>query len=302
MNAVKKSLVWITIIAITILLLIHVKSLFNNSEKETEIPFFSISSEEIYGIEWMYNGEINSFIKKEGEWYLKSDESFPVNQVILDSMESAVSDLVPLSVLPNANPSEHGINENSFKISITKTDGSVDELIFGSSDTAETYYMQVSGNENIYTMPGNIIKDFSYSQKDLLQKENIPSMLNVNAIIISKNNTTLRLDFNSETGEWESGGQALNAQKTNELKNRLTGIVWGECVNYNASDKDLKLLGLQFPSASVCIQTSDNSVSFEFGNESDGEIYTRLASSKMIYKINADIAQSLITDAAMLAP
>lgn len=120
---------------------------------------------------------------------------------------------------------------------------------------------------------------------------------------------------------------ALDNELTEDLVSLVTGLSWGECVDYDADVKDLGDYGLDTPSVTVSVsyiettevetnetdedgepvyetREEEKTFNLELGSYSaDGGCYARIAGSEMIYLIDAGVCDSLLyADTASLLP
>lgn len=120
---------------------------------------------------------------------------------------------------------------------------------------------------------------------------------------------------------------ALDNELAEDLVSLVTGLSWGECVDYDADVKDLGDYGLDTPSVTVSVsyiettevetnetdedgepvyetREEEKTFNLELGSYSaDGGCYARIAGSEMIYLIDAGVCDSLLyADTVSLLP
>ena len=108
----------------------------------------------------------------------------------------------------------------------------------------------------------------------------------------------------------------LDTALTNAFTGKITGLAWGECVNYKANDDDLKAYGLAEPRPLSRWTTSkaprvhkhdqqrrqhytdtqgpEHTFRLEIGSYIDDKCYARIAGSQMVYLIDGTICDNLL--------
>ena len=279
----------------------------DSETKKANVSFADLTQEDITALEWTDSDETNKFIKNNDGWTLEEDEAFPANTVILDSMLNSVSSAKSTRALTDVNASDYGIDSSSDTVTVYKKDGSQIKMSFGDvNDVTDEYYMQVEGDNNVYMIATSVKEAFDRTRDDLIKMESIPNMSDAEKIVITKDGETLELartengESEEKITEWKSGETVLNTEKTDSLKNELIGIIWDECIDYNASANELNKFGLDEPKAKLIVDTPDDDVEIQFGNTEGESVYARLANSNMVYTVDKAILESMVTDTSTL--
>lgn len=305
-----KKLIFMTLaLAAAVALCVVVSKLADKDEAKTEenVVFAEINKDDITALEWRTDGETDKFVKNSGGWSLDGDSAFPVNTSMIDSMENSVSEAKSSRALSDVTPSDYGIDESSDFAAVYKKDGACVKLLFGNkNDITDEYYMQVDGDSKVYMIAASVKQSFERKKSELLKKETLPDMGEADKLTVKKGDTSLEI-VKSETGEgddkkteWKAGDTVLSTQKTEDMRQSLSGMVLGECVSYNADDETLEKYGLLSPSAEVKLESGNETEELCFGNEDGENVYVRLKDSKMIYQTDKEIMSSIVTDASAL--
>lgn len=273
--------------------------------KNTEIAFIDVKIEDIIKIDWKYEDKGYSLIKEGGKWYREDDRDFPVQQSYPEGMAQEIADVQATLVLKEyKNREDYGISETPF-VTVTKKDGGQFSINLGSRNSVnEEYYLQVSGDNNIYMVKSSFPEKFHCKIGDMIQKEAIKTVASPDLIRINTGEKVLILTSSEENNQtsWYDGTVLLDTKKVNEIKYAIAGIEWLECVSYNASPEDLKAYGFDSPTAVFDIEGPEESATIMVGNEIDGNYYAKLPDSKMVYTIDGAIAKCFLTDSSLLLP
>ena len=231
---------------------------------------------------------------------------------------------------------EYGLDEPECSISVTaEAETTID--IGGETSLDGLRYVSI-GDGNVYLVSSDLLTNFSCGLYDLVSKEAIPDMSDLVSFTVETASGTLDIEYLEDSGlaytdryTWFSlaDGEytALDNELTEDLVSLVTGLSWGECVDYDADVKDLGDYGLDTPSVTVSVsyiettevetnetdedgepvyetREEEKTFNLELGSYSaDGGCYARIAGSEMIYLIDAGVCDSLLyADTASLLP
>ena len=184
------------------------------------------------------------------------------------------------------------------------------------------------GDGKVYLVDKNIIDSFGCALYDLVTKELLPDMSNIVSFTVESGDSHYELDYIENSGLAYSDGYVwfykdgddyltLDTALTNAFTGKITGLAWGECVNYKANDDDLKAYGLAEPTAVVKVdyiessevatnitdsdgntiydtQETEHTFRLEIGSYIDDKCYARIAGSQMVYLIDGTICDNLL--------
>ncbi len=181
----------------------------------------------------------------------------------------------------------------------------------------------------MYLVDKNIIDSFGCALYDLVTKELLPDMSNIVSFTVESGDSHYELDYIENSGLAYSDGYVwfykdgddyltLDTALTNAFTGKITGLAWGECVNYKANDDDLKTYGLAEPTAVVKVDyirklrgrhkhdrqrrqhyirhsgETEHTFRLEIGSYIDDKCYARIAGSQMVYLIDGTILRQLL--------
>ena len=186
-------------------------------------------------------------------------------------------------------------------------------------------------------MDSGIYSSFCYGLYDLVAKEAIPDMSDLVSFTAERASGTLAIDYLEDSGLAYSdrytyfaddGGEytALDSTLAGDFVSQMTGLTWGECVDYKAGLKDLADYGLDAPAVTVTVnyiettevetnetdedgnpvyetREEEKSFTLELGDYAGEGVYARIAGSEMVYLIDSAICDSLLyTEVSELLP
>mgnify|MGYP000560178880 CR=1 FL=1 len=213
-----------------------------------------------------------------------------------------------------------------------------DTVISVGSETSLDGLRYVSiGDGSVYLVDSGIYSSFSYGLYDLVAKEAIPDMSDLVSFTAERASGTLAIDYLEDSGLAYSdrytyfaddGGEytALDSTLAGDFVSQITGLTWGECVDYKAGLKDLADYGLDAPAVTVTVnyiettevetnetdedgnpvyetREEEKSFTLELGDYAGEGVYARIAGSEMVYLIDSAICDSLLyTEVSELLP
>ena len=213
--------------------------------------------------------------------------------------------------------SEYGLSDPICQVTVSTGSGEESVLSFGNeAELGGSSYMS-TGDGKVYLVDKNIIDSFDCGLYDLVTKELLPDMSNIVSFTVESGDSHYELDHIENSGLaysddyvwfYEDGDDylTLDTALTKAFTGKITGLTWGECVNYKANDDDLKAYGLAGPTAIVKVNYiessevatnmtgSDGNPIYEIGGYLEDKCYARIAGSQMVYLIDGTICDNLL--------
>ena len=288
---------------------------------------FTLDADSVTALSFKYTGSL-SFERDGGTWYSNDDPDFPLDGTRIDRMVSAISSITAERTIDEpAALSEYGLSNPICQVTVD-TGGEQSVLSFGSeAELGGSRYM-ATGDGKVYLVDKNIIDSFDCGLYDLVTKELLPDMSNIVSFTVESGDSHYELDHIENSGLAYSDSYVwfykdgddyltLDTALTNAFTGRITGLTWGECVNYKADDDDLKTYGLAKPTAIVKVnyiessevatnmtdsdgntiydtQETEHTFKLEIGGYLDDKCYARIAGSQMVYLIDGTICDNLL--------
>ncbi len=291
----------------------------SQNENSEESSIFTLDTDKVSALSWTYQGETISFSHSDDGWHNSNASDFPVDKTYIDNMLSALSDVKSDKTIESVEDlSEYGLDEPACTITVAM-DGDTKLLIGNETGIGGERYFY-TGDGNVYLVDTALLDSFSYGLYDLVKKEDIPDMSKLSSFRVDSD-TQLIIDYLENSGLTYSDDYVwflrdgdsyltLDTELTDDFVRTVTGLSWGECVNYNADDSALTGYGLSAPSAVVTVNyvegsdtdsenstTKENSAEFvlEIGGYVDDSCYARISGSKMIYLIDREVCDTLLS-------
>jgi hypothetical protein len=290
-----------------------------DNQTEEESPATSIlalDADSVTALSWDYGGESLAFENNSDGWVYTEDPSFPLNTASMDSLLFALSDVTSGKTIENAEDlSQYGLDTPTCAISVTA--GETYQLLLGDTTALDGDVYCSIGDGNVYLVDAGLLDSFSVGLLDLVEKETIPDMSDVVSLSLVNESGSMALahsevpvseDTGSEDSEtadeevWTAqqadGPVTLDTDLTEALVEQVTGLTWGDCVDYKADESALTAYGLDASAtvATVVYTTADGteaSFVLELGTDTADGSYARIAGSAMVYLIDTDTAAQL---------
>lgn len=309
----------IAIVSILLVLLIgtyfYIRSNPKQSEEtassEPQIEIAKFDSATVSQIDIESNENKLNIVKENESWILNGNRDITASQSTIDGIANTMSDIEAGSVLQDIESlSDYGL-DNPKKLKLTLNDGKVYEFFMGNSTpTSGGFYFKMSEDEKIYIVSNRYKTPFEYKFEDLVQKEEIPSILleNLNYIYINQVGN-LEMEFvkpdedkidkyrtwnNIATWEMTKPYKLVHAVGSNDIWSSVTSsISFNSAVRNFVSNNpdDLSLYGLNKPKLEILVRDKDGVENhLYFGNQSgDGNVYFKQANSKDVYTMSKSV-------------
>lgn len=235
-----------------------------------------------------------------GQWYLRADDTFPVNQTTAASMASAISSIGIKNHITEGDPADYGLEEPAYQIEVSYNDGAFHQYRIGDYNSfgGGVYYFMMDGN--MYTISSGLTSYFDYTLDDLLQLESMPTDIEQDYI----NSITVTVDGVDKVIDDANGIAALF--------DIFSGITLTECADYYAdgteradtyamdgSDKIVisykRAVTTTDADGNKTTNRLDTSYTFLFGADAghDEAYYGGPEKSTMVYLIDAETVETI---------
>lgn len=302
---------------------------------ESEV-IYSLDAATLTNLSWTFEDETVSFDYNGEDWTYSEDTSFPLDPTRLNTMLSTLEEVSASRTIENAEDLEqYGLDEPVCTITVTTDTETV--ISIGDETSLDGLRYVSLGDDNVYLVDSGIYSNFSYGLYDLVSKESIPDMSDLVSFTVERSSGALSIDYLEDSGLAYSDrytyfavddGEytALDNTLAGDFISQISGLTWGDCVDYKAEAKTLLDYGLDSPAVTVTVnyiettqvetnetdedgepiyETREEEKSFvlEIGDYAEDGCYARIAGSDMVYLIDASICDSLLyTEVSELLP
>lgn len=228
------------------------------AEEESSQTIIAMDSSSISELSYSYEGEQLDFVCKDGNWYYKQDEKFPLNTSYIDNILSALCTLSAERKLEDNldNRKEYGLD--SPQITVTAVDSNENEItlyIGNYNDSTGNYYCYRKDDTVIYMINETLATDLKYKLYDMAEMESMPSISSGSVYEMSIGDERF---IYSESGKsdydytgyatWfrvnEDGSYtAVNANVCSNIVTTFTEMTYQSMVAYNADETALETYG-----------------------------------------------------------
>lgn len=253
--------------------------------EETEsISVLTLDAESITGLAWSYGDESLSFVCDGSVWSYSEDADFPLDTSYMSAMTSAVSDISAEKVIEEASDlAEYGLDEPVCSITVTaEAETTID---IGDETSLDGLRYVSIGDGNVYLVSSDLLTNFSYGLYDLVAKETLPDMSELVSFSVERASGTLVIDYLEGSdlaytdrytyfAEDGDGWLSLDSELAENFVSQITGLTWGDCVDYKADLKTLGNYGLDSPAVTVTVNYIETTEVETNETDEDGETIT----------------------------
>lgn len=270
----------------------------DTAEEIIETAIFSLEPETVTAISWDYSEEV-SFEKKNDSWVYAADDSFPLDESYIENMLDTLTEITSSKTIEAVEDwDQYTLEVPVCEIQVTSGENTHTLKIGEETTLGGQRYLSI-GDGNAYLVDSEVLDNFSYGLYDLLVMESIPSMTDITSVQLKSDTQSYELEYLEDSGlsysddyVWFINGQALDSELTGELLNTIAGLTWQECAHFHVTD--FAAYGLEEPAATVTVSYGEGETFvLSLGQTANGSCYARLGDSAMVYKVDADILDTL---------
>ena len=225
---------------------------------ESDVIFLQQSdSKNITGIEYSYqNNTVRLQRTDDNLWQAADDPAYPLGQDKPKAMADAVATVAAYRLIDSTGSrfAEYGLESPKNQIRVSYADGSEITYRIGSYVSyTKTYYLNIEGQNEVYTVSGALLDYFAFSLSDLAQPDTVPSIKEdyVTAISVSRPGE-LPLEITAERPEddadavvWKAGEETVSGTYVSDLISAVNGLPLNDLVFWGEQTEDkLASLGL----------------------------------------------------------
>ena len=283
------------------------------TEKET-YAVEEIKTEDVTKISWKFKDTNLSFRKENGTWVNTADDAFPVNSSTIESQISAITSITTGKEIQNtADKSQFGFDSPA--LTVTLNDDI--EYVFGNgTNLMQGRYLLLGGKVYIvdYKLadPMSTGDSLCLTEADVLLYDEVPEMAYVLEYKADCPTEDFHVDliYVTQDNDEHSGifyirddmKRTISQDQTISLVNNIYVTKFQHCVNYNASDEDLKAYGLDEPVMTIWLkfvnkagETGEYTLYIGNATDENGKYhYAKLPDSKMVYAYDGYIYDNVL--------
>ena len=292
---------------------------------EDTVTVAAVETTDVTGISWSYNSEDIALNKAGDSWVYSGDSSFPLDQSFVEAMLSAVSEVTASRSLTDAGQlSEYGLEQPFCVVTIETGANSESKFALGDQNQmTQEYYLQYNDQDTVYLVSDALASAYSHTLLDLVKKEDVPFMTDIDSITIIKGEDIGRIIYREKSDDitytdvyrwfWDQGGGEqtllpLDRKKMANIKDKIISLYWQKCVAYKATSEELAGYGLTETTLTLAVVFTDDSqtdengeavtenktFTLQVGNKTDDSYYVRLEDSSMVYTLEATTIDPLM--------
>lgn len=174
----KKKIIILVIILAALVVLYFVVGQMNavrekkeqSKEESKKVKAVSFDPDQVVSFSWQVDKKTISLEKTDDSWICENVPKEDLDEDVIDTMLKTLGNISTEHVVENpSDTDQYGMDSPVQTVKIEFKDGSTTELLFGDQNgISGGYYMQVSGDKNIYLVDESIITEtLSYSTDDL---------------------------------------------------------------------------------------------------------------------------------------
>ncbi|HPU63494.1 MAG TPA: DUF4340 domain-containing protein [Mobilitalea sp.] len=242
------------------------------SDEDTSLIMATMDPELIDTIHYKNENADMTFIKENDTWVYVDDKERPIRQNYIQNMINLI-DEIKADRIVTENPDDlgqYGLTNPFASIKATQSDGKSIYLLIGNEVTGGSgYYAKLEGNDTVFILPTIYATNLSYSDVNMTQVENGPTITSNNIYhieVTKKDGEDFELLYDPDS-EYHVAGTPLlswailkpyeepyaaDSSKVSELLDDFSNFYFLSCVDYKASD--FSEYGLDEPLATIFVE------------------------------------------------
>lgn len=114
-----------------------------------------------------------NFVKEDGAWCNAEDRSASIQQSMVENLLTYITHITSETAIPEPEDlSQYGLDEPSMTITATLENGESIILHIGERNSITgDYYLQVSGDDTVYTVSSSLVSTFEKTPEDFVEEE-----------------------------------------------------------------------------------------------------------------------------------
>lgn len=283
----------------------------------------ALSVDDVQALSWDYDGQSLAFTNADG-WSYDGDETFPVDDDILNGMAALFEDLTAAFVIEAPEDvAQYGLDDPICTINLTAGDTDYTVTLGDYSTMDAQRYLSI-GDGNVYLVETDPLDTFDVALSDLIRHDTVPFFQQVTSLTL-EGEETLQVDYVAEGGDSYREEDVYYAQvdgaqaplDTSRVENYLADLEYlglTDYLTYNAVEGDLEACGLDDPELRVTVEYTETdgegnetaqTFTLAVSRDPDQEpaedeeaediiAYARVGESDLIYQISGADYQALM--------
>ncbi len=114
-----------------------------------------------------------NFVKEDGTWYNAEDRNASIQQSMVENLLTYITHITSETAIEEPDDlSQYGLDEPAMTITATLENGTSVILHIGESNSITgDYYLQVSGDDTVYTVGSSLVSTFEKTPEDFVEEE-----------------------------------------------------------------------------------------------------------------------------------
>ena len=144
----------------------------SEEEEAVEVTVTDFNAEDVTALSTGGEYPLN-FVKEDGTWYNAEDRSASIQQSMVENLLTYITHITSETAIEEPDDlSQYGLDEPSMTITATLENGTSVILHIGESNSITgDYYLQVSGDDTVYTVSSSLVSTFEKTPEDFVEEE-----------------------------------------------------------------------------------------------------------------------------------
>ncbi len=232
------------------------------------ITALSLDADSVTALSWEYADNSFAFHKDEdGTWLYDTDEAFPVDQEVIDSLLAVFSDFrTDFTIDDVTDLGQYGLDEPTASIHLETADNAYDVLVGDESQMDAQRYVSI-GDGSVYLAAVDPLDSYNVLLAGLIQNDEVPYFDNVTSLHFS-GDVSYAVAYEADSGRsydaddmyfttLNGSALALDSSRVNSYLYTLEYLNLTDFATYAADDAHLDAYGLDDPELTVTVNYTE---------------------------------------------
>lgn len=250
-----------------------------------------------------------TFVRQDGVWSLKNDPQFPLSQTLFSTVVSNWKNLTAQQQLENPDAlADYGLDTPELTVRAADIEGQNTVMKFSSQQQSVRYGL-CEDETDVYVLTTSAVENFLFQLEDLLELEEIPSIVrsDIQSVSIVSGQDVLMITRQADEAEerWLLSDSLTSLECSSEdlssFFSVLTTLSAESCLDWKGDAGIAETHGLNHPQAVITVQYTHDDLSQQFTLEIGSVLSTdstlqavRLQGSSRLQTMNAASLKTLL--------
>lgn len=190
-------------------------------------------------------------LDESGAWYWVDEPTFPLNGTRVDELMAALTALAPIQSFSPDSLEPYGLDAPRRYVSVD-SELVQDTMYIGNQAEDGSWYMTMSGSDQVHTIPDEFVQLLSISVYDMAILPVLPTVTEESLLSVSVGSGENRVSLRKINEDWKGTTEEVTA-RLDKVVAALSTVQITRCFDFLPSQRALELTGFSTPTAEITV-------------------------------------------------